>query len=234
MSLSIGIVIPCFKPHIPFLIELLDSIQLQTRMPDQVVVSCSSTENEDIPSRLIDERQYKFPLKIYTHPEKRNAAQNRNYGVSKIDTDIICFIDADDTMSPQKFQVVEKCFNESDSVILLLHNYQPFVGEYKIYNDFPLHFNKLSVCPFGSVIHKDGPYRTCNSQVSVRKEIFKGTNGDNTTSMKFREEPKFHAKEDTVFCTDIIRVYPLNTAYCPLSLSKYRHSRTMDTFTFNS
>ena len=94
--MKISLVIPCYINHINKLINLLESLEFQTRPPDEVIISCSSTND------FIVLREYVFPVKMYIHEEKKNAAENRNIATSKIkeDTDIICFFDADDKMHP--------------------------------------------------------------------------------------------------------------------------------------
>ena len=127
MTLTIGIVIPCHKPHIPLLGRLLWSINNQTHPPDRVIVSCSSSEETDI---LYRENDYKFPLKIYTHSGRLNAAQNRNFGTRQINTDIVAYIDGDDVMHPQRIEVIHKAFITHPNMKLLLHNYQQDPSEF--------------------------------------------------------------------------------------------------------
>ena len=83
---TIGLVIPCYKPHIGLLKRVFDSIEKQTRHPDMVIVSCSSSEPSDIPYKQED---FSFPFKIYTHREKKNISENKNFGTHLINTDIV-------------------------------------------------------------------------------------------------------------------------------------------------
>jgi GT2 family glycosyltransferase len=45
--MKIGIAIPCYNGHVELLFKLLNSIQNQTILPNKVVVSCSSTREEE-------------------------------------------------------------------------------------------------------------------------------------------------------------------------------------------
>lgn len=218
-TLRIGIAIPCYKGHIEHLKHVLDSIEKQTRKPDQVSVSCSSSEPSDIPATYY---QYSFPLTILTCSEKKNTAQNRNIALSKLNTDIVSFIDADDVMHPQRLEIVEQCFLRHD-VQIFLHFYETnMMRDFIIYDEFPFELNKLFVCPWRSVQHGYYP-RACiihNGQCSVRREVF--------DRIRFQEGIEFVGREDTWFVGDVLLTYPGKQAYCPLRLSRYLPSRTFE------
>ena len=100
--MRIGVAIPCYIGHIEQLQVLLDSIAAQTRLPDKVVVSCSSTT--EMPPEF---SKYEFDLQIICDPMRKNTAQNRNIAAQLLDTDVITFFDADDVMHPQRIEFVE-------------------------------------------------------------------------------------------------------------------------------
>lgn len=215
---TIGVAIPCYKGHIPHLKYLLDSIEQQTRKPDMVIVSCSSSTDEDIPYR---QEEYNFRFKIYTHPNKKVVAENRNFAASQLNTDIISFIDADDIMHPQRIEIIERAFIEHN-IVLFLHNY--IIGNTECFTNYSkyeyvFHINKLGISSWGSTIHIDSPkYDIHNGHTSISRWLF--------SQIKFHEEPEFYTKEDTVFNTEIIAAYPNYTAYTLLKLSKYTASHT--------
>jgi glycosyltransferase involved in cell wall biosynthesis len=220
-ALTIGVAIPCYKGHIEVLRYLLDSIEAQTRKPDKVVVSCSSSETNDIPSSYFE---YSFPLTIFTCSEKRNVSQNRNFAMSKLETDIVSFIDADDMMHPQRLEVVEQCFLQNN-VQILLHFYEMGLRRpFKMYHNFPIEYNKLFVCPWRSIQHINYPRADIihNGQSSVRRSIL--------NRVQFQEGPEFIGREDTFFVGDVLLIYPNQNAYCSLPLSKYNPSRTFKDF----
>jgi hypothetical protein len=78
--MKIGVAIPCYKGHINKLFDLLESIENQTRIPDKVTISCSSTNPEFIPIF----KKYTFPLEFIPTEEKKNAAENRNIASSNL------------------------------------------------------------------------------------------------------------------------------------------------------
>jgi len=218
-TLTLGVAIPCYKGHIDILKHALDSIDKQTRKPDKVVVSCSSSESSDIPASYF---QYSFPVSIFTSSEKRNVAQNRNFASSKLDTDIVSFIDADDIMHPQRLEAIEQGFLHHD-IQIFLHFYETNMKrEFITYHEFPVELHKMYVCPWRSVQHTN--YRRAsiihNSQCSVRRGVF--------DRIHFQEGPEFVGREDTWFVGDVLLTYPGKNAYCPLRLSRYLPSRTFE------
>jgi len=227
MSKTIGIVICAYKGHIPHLKRLFASIEAQTKKPDHVVVSCSSTEPHEF---IYSPESYSFLLTIYTHSEKKNAAQNRNYGARMITTDIISFIDADDIMHPQRTELIYHAFTTND-IYLLLHSAelypdkiplsdQPQSVDFSSISSPEFLFNKLYRCPWGSA-QLNGDRR--NEQIicghsTISQHVF--------NTITFRETEEYYGKEDTVFATDIIEQYPNHTCYCYHRLTCYFPSRT--------
>lgn len=222
-SKTIGLAICAYKGHIPHLKRLFASIEAQTRKPDMVVVSCSSTEPDEMP--YLPE-SYSFPLFIYTHSGYKNCAQNRNYAVSMLTTDIISFMDADDIMHPQRMEIILDSFTKYD-ICIFMHNFKPFElipfeDQEQSVSFSPLstyHFvlNRLYRCPWGStqVRHEvpGKPGDIQNGHVSVLRSIFK--------EISFRETAEYHRRDDTIFATDVITKYPNQTCYCSEQLSAY-------------
>jgi glycosyltransferase involved in cell wall biosynthesis len=216
MPLTIGVVIPCYKLHIPHLGRVLWSINNQTLLPDMVVVSCSSSEDSDI---LYRDGDYKFPLKIYTHKECRNAAQNRNFGSQQITTDIISYFDADDVMHPQRIESIYKCFILHPNTKLVIHSCiltpsNLIFPKYDI-NDIDFECDTLHVINnWGSIEHKhDKILRITNGHCSIPKFIF--------SEIQYIEGPSGHGREDTLFNGSIIKKYSNDVYYCKNDLTWY-------------
>jgi glycosyltransferase involved in cell wall biosynthesis len=219
-KLTIGVAIPCYKGHIGPLFALLQSIEKQTRKPDAVVVSCSSSVAADCP--YLD-HSFSFPLEILFHPETMNAAQNRNCAAKALTTDIISFMDADDVMHPQRLEIVEYCF-QTHPVQIFLHGYEvdaskPFLSYESPYQ---IDVNRLYIS-YGAVTHYDFRFsietKTLhNSQPSVLRTVFQ--------RIQFDESPHNFGREDSVFCTTVVSMYPHQTAYSSCKLSLYEPSCT--------
>ena len=208
--MRLGVAIPCYKHHIPLLKRCLDSIEAQTRKPDAVIVSCSSSFSEDIPSYT-----YSFPLQIIVSEVRQNAAKNRNIAAALLDTELISFFDCDDIMHPQRLEYIYKAF-ESYSCSIVLHSY--FDGEeenkapFVLYEECTMISNKLCRAPSGCAII-DGFTRIHHSQNSVKKEIL--------GIIQFKEDTGHERKEDAVFCGDVLALPEIQSVYISNNLSKY-------------
>ena len=218
----ITVVIPCFINHLSKLINLLESLELQTRPPNEVIVSCSSTND------FIFLKEYIFPVKLYIHKDKKNAAENRNIAASKIseNTDIICFFDADDIMHPQRIEVLEYIFN--NGIDIVLHNFSistvnlnAFMNNRKNIEDYNIIYDNLIPAPSGCATHKiiyENMGIIHHSQVSIKRELF--------DIVKFKEEDQYRRNEDCLFCSDILKIPDLKNAYIKDAMSIYEPSNT--------
>ncbi len=211
--LTLGIAIPCYKNHIGPLKNLLDSIERQTKKPDKVVISSSSTEQKDLPQF----EHYSFPFFIITTSEKKNAAQNRNIAASHLDTDIISFIDADDLIHYQRLEIIYKCFI-STNCKLVLHSFQwgrrpdteityyidPEYQKGVLYNYAGLRVNHA--------IYND-PDIIVNGYSTITKDIF--------NIIKYDESESQFGREDTEFNLQIIDRFPDECYFIHLPLMYY-------------
>lgn len=219
--MKIGVAIPCFCDHIPHLIQLLNSIERQTRLPDRVVVSCSSTKGS------VQTPQYSFPLTILVTEDKKNAAQNRNTAVSLLleDKDIgyISFMDADDIMHPQRIEILLNMFDFAKCDIVL-HNYLPesCSPEFERIEQVEMRINQLTQCESGCTRHVDF-YRyqhqgIHHSQSSVARDVL--------FKVRYPEEQEFYRKEDSVFCNRVLGLEYITSVYVANPLSYYKMSWT--------
>jgi glycosyltransferase involved in cell wall biosynthesis len=212
--MRIGIAIPCYKYHIPALGRCLKAIAEQTRLPDEVVVSCSSSLADDIPGYSLP-----FPFRVIVTQERKNAAENRNIAAGFLDTDIISFFDADDIMHPQRLEAIEKAFTSVTGCDIVLHSFlygQPVDEPWVTYVDFQIRPNTLARAPTGCAIFTPN-YRALihHAQVSVRAGIL--------TKVTFRENAIFENRtnEDALFCGDVLAIPSIQSAYIAVPLSKY-------------
>ena len=219
--MKIGVAIPCYKGHISRLFDLLDSIESQTILPNNVVVSCSSSEEFEMI------KEYSFPLKIITTIENKNASQNRNIAASNLlDMDYITFFDADDIMHPQRIESLLYVINNYNSDIIL-HNYSlTEFSESDILQELEgikVRVNTLQQSVSGCITHvnvyEDRIYKIHHGHVTIKKYIFE-------EKVRFPEEPEFHKREDCVFCYRIFSLPNINNAYIENNLTYYKPSCT--------
>jgi glycosyltransferase involved in cell wall biosynthesis len=218
--MKIGVAVPCYHGHINKLYELLDSIENQTRLPNKVVVSSSSTKKIDII------KKYRYDLAVIVMEEKKNAAQNRNIAAAQLnDMDYITFIDADDIMHPQKIEILLDTFQKYDSDIIL-HNFSMNkANDTQAFNqiqDINVRTHTLIKSWSGCITHirgyDDSLDKIHHGHATVKKEIF--------DKVKFPEEPEFHTKEDCVFCYRVFSLPDVKNAYIQNELSYYKPSNT--------
>lgn len=214
--MRIGVAIPCYKYHIPLLKRCLDSLECQTRKPDEVVVSCSSSLPTDIPVY-----SYSFPLRILTRETKHNAADNRNYAASFLTTDIVSFFDADDVMQCQRLQAIVESF----PCDIVLHSYSGS-GSRAGFSFFHVAIdrirNELVRSPTGCALLPSNPFAPIHhAHVSVARSVLE--------SVQFREGPDGVRREDSLFCGDVLARPDCQSVYIPNSLSLYFETgQTMD------
>ena len=213
---TIGVAVPCYKGHITNLKSLFDSIEQQTLKPTEVIVSCSSTQPEDIPYKQSD---YTFPFKIITTPENRACAENRNIAASALNTDIITFIDADDIMHPQRLEFIQQAFNHNINPVIVMHAHTRNNFTSDIYSTIQLYPSALKKIPCGltEVIFNKSMCLT-NGHPSVLKSIFM----DN----KFHETAEFLSRDDAIFCSSIVERYFPRNIYIANELTLYLPSHT--------
>jgi hypothetical protein len=221
-SVTIGIAIPCYKYHLPNLRRLLESIDAQSRKPDQVVVSCSSMDPAMDPGadHGIDCDAYGYPLHIITTTERKNAAENRNIAAAALTTTIVSFFDADDVMVPHRLKYIEHAFLNYPCLIVL-HNYSEGVSAASAMPDQALphvdpmcEYGKLRRSYTGCATHADSySIPIHHSQASVVATVL--------SKIKYREDAASERKEDALFCGDVLEYVGAANVYIANELSIY-------------
>ena len=207
----IGVAVSCYVNHLPLLLELFDSIENQTRKPDKVVVSSSSTPPE---KELKILKTYSFPYEIIYTPEHKNAASNRNIAISGLlDMEYISFIDADDIMHPQRIELIMRTFEETNGDIVL-HNFS-YENNLKPIKSLKYTINELFVSNSGCITSNYN-YNLHHSQSTVRRYILH--------FVKFSEDVIYNRKEDCVFCKHVFQLPNVVNVYIMNELSWYRPS----------
>lgn len=210
--LTIGVAIPCYKYHTKYIQRCLESLEAQTRKPDQVVISCSSSEPEEIPPFSVS-----FPVTVLPTSLRKNAAENRNLASKALSTSIVSFFDVDDVMHPQRLEAIQTAFQTYPVTQIVLHSYtdgeeanQPF----QHYSTFDMSPNQLQRAPSGCAIYiPNWRARIHHSQVSVSSSL--------AQSIRFPEGQAFERKEDAVFCGNVLAIPNVQSVYLPQSFSKY-------------
>jgi hypothetical protein len=211
--MSITICIPCYKVHLQKLIRCFDSIEAQTVKPAEVIVSCSSTRDEELPIEFTTTR-YSFPYRINVTQERKNAAENRNRAAELATTPYISFFDADDMMHPQRLEFITKALRQYPLTAIVLHGYRTVQEPEEMISSPILHPNQLQRAPSGCAIFAPNwRLRIHHAQVTTTTEIWK--------QVKFKEDTHHERKEDAVFCGDVLALPGIQSLYIPQALSIY-------------
>jgi len=117
--MTLGIAIPTYKEHLPFLDRLLWSIGKSTVLPDEVYISASEVEDYS----FYPENDYGLNLIINITKNKRNPAHNTNFALGNLTTDIYSVIGGDDMVHPQRNEFILRAF-EDKSVQIIVHNFK--------------------------------------------------------------------------------------------------------------
>lgn len=216
--MRIGVAIPCYIGHLENLQVLLESIAKQTRLPDNVVVSCSSTT--ELPNFPI----YNFELIIACSQSVKSPSQNRNIAAKLLDVDIITFFDADDVMHPQRLEFIECAFLDGANIVL--HNYSREQSDKFFTYEAPyITYDSLCQSDGGCIRHVNPNNRELgihHSQVTVTKKIY--------DAIRFDENPTLIGKEDCIFCWCVFALPNIKNAYISNKLSLYLQSNTYTLF----
>lgn len=207
---TIGVAIPCYGPHIAKLAPLLQSIEAQTRRPDQVVIMCSGARAADVAQ--VD-RNWSFPLDIQTRTDRRNAAQNRNAAARILTTDLVSYIDADDRMHPQRLEIVTQVFRDTGVQVVLHGCLSPPSPEF----DAP--FQEVRP-PWPAAVNAPGTKQPAGSRFPPMHSHATVTRGL-AQSIGQPENLSFERREDTEFVDLLVAMPGTRSAFIDVGLSKY-------------
>lgn len=202
---TIGVAVPCYKGHIQYLPRLLECLASQTRQPDQVVISCSSVD-EDAIKRLEQLPQHPFEVLIIPIEGYKNASMNRNIAASVLKTDLISFFDADDLMHPKRLAMIEHAYNTTLCDVVF-HNYCSMRDEFPSYEGAELKILDPGTPPRDATQH---------AHLTIRRQIFE--------QVKFPEGKIFENMEDTAYARLITSSSLVIAVYLANVLSKYDSS----------
>jgi glycosyltransferase involved in cell wall biosynthesis len=93
-----------------WLVEQLDSLADQTRMPDELVV-CDDGSTDSTPDILREfAGRAPFPVRIFIQPNRLGVTGNMQSAIAAADADVIAPCDQDDVWHPDKLELFEKAF----------------------------------------------------------------------------------------------------------------------------
>ncbi|MFW0737248.1 glycosyltransferase family 2 protein [Flavobacterium sp. T12S277] len=95
---------------------LLQSIQKQLLYPNQILIIDGSINNET--KTVVEENKFQNLEYFLVSKDNRGLTRQRNYGVSKVNTDceIVCFLDDDTVLEPDYFKQIIETFNVNSAI----------------------------------------------------------------------------------------------------------------------
>mmetsp|Transcript_11149 Transcript_11149/g.17908 ORF Transcript_11149/g.17908 Transcript_11149/m.17908 type:complete len:231 (-) Transcript_11149:197-889(-) len=120
---ELTIIIPLYNA-IPFLGQLMDTLQNQTYLNLKLLFSIEPTEQAAETDRRLQEYHQKYvrdhssnsPIRnitIYHHPNRLYYFENMNFLLKQVDTKYYSYMQCDDALPPNYYQELVKCLDEN-------------------------------------------------------------------------------------------------------------------------
>jgi len=100
------------------LFKLLNTVEIQTKVPDEIVIVDGSTNEES--KQMLERKQHKLNIRYYKVSDKdRGLTKQRNYGIRQVSEfiDIVAFLDDDIELDSNYFEEIERTYlSKKDAV----------------------------------------------------------------------------------------------------------------------
>ncbi|WP_293895896.1 glycosyltransferase family 2 protein [Flavobacterium sp.] len=93
------------------LLNLLNSVKVQTLYPNDILIIDGSTNNET--KAILEQNSFPDLSYFLVAKEDRGLTKQRNFGVSKVsnDSEVVCFLDDDTILEPTYFEEILRTYN---------------------------------------------------------------------------------------------------------------------------
>lgn len=210
-----SIIVPCYYTHFCYIPELLDCYQNQTVLPDEIIISLTTSQCDKIPVEdfeFVVNTKYPFVVKIVFDPGElpgraRNVACEASMG------DLLICQDADDIPHPQRTEIIKNLF-ENYKVDFLIHRWIHSDQAFKMYSaqetqELATYFEKYYDITW-DYIH--------NGNIALRREVF-----------ELVKWPDTYNCEDVYFNMNVFRTFEYKVGINEhlmiyrVELSSYKH-----------
>tara|TARA_Y100000815_G_scaffold273217_1_gene303929 strand:+ start:28319 stop:29341 length:1023 start_codon:yes stop_codon:yes gene_type:complete len=160
-KLSFALIVCTYKRPKP-LLSLLDSVVLQSYLPDQILIIDGSEDDET--KIALQEKNHQNLDYFKVDAQDRGLTRQRNFGISKVNRDIevVCFLDDDTILEPDYFKNLIKTYQEFPNAL--------GVGGY-ITNEVAWEKKPFGFKPKKNEFYFDGYYRKDGSRFVLRKKL---------------------------------------------------------------
>lgn len=99
------------------LLNLLNSVAIQTLYPNEILIIDGSVNNET--ELMLKEHSFNNLIYHKVDDQHRGLTKQRNYGISKIDqqSEVVCFLDDDTVLEFDYFEQVIKTFSDDQEIV---------------------------------------------------------------------------------------------------------------------
>lgn len=237
-KLSCSVIVPCIPTHVKFLKNMIYDLSKQTRKPDNIIIALSETsdsEGKQLQNQLqeIFNKTYVFPT---IHPQK--SWDNRDRGAALSDSDVYCFLDADDRVHPQRIEFgMRACELHNAEYVLCtgtidkekfkkLHRNAQFITGKDIYDDEINKYNKFVI----EIKHFNIPVKYNTGVPFVSRKLWWSIGGQTQNVINHPEVIKKNGYgEDIVFTRNLLTKMPSRNTFIiinvPLLLKQVSSSR---------
>lgn len=141
---TVSVIIPCYN-HSKYLVDALNSVMYQTRVPDEIVlIDDNSTDNTfEILKNFYTEHNAKFNIVLKKNTTNMGQCFTINKGVTLANSELIMILNDDDYLMHDAIENTLKIFNQENDIYLL--------GSKSIYVYRQEHFENLNKFTFGSL-----------------------------------------------------------------------------------
>lgn len=224
---NVSVVVPCHPPHVPYLSRLIYSLYQQTRLPKEIIISLSETNQE---TAIALERKLSdlIPVRILWDTAKHMAGENRNRGARVSTGKVISFIDADDVSHPQRLEIVEELFRRHNPK-MLLHAYVKKTAVFQLYEIDQIalvHSPDIFRYTFGNPVQRERDKELAGTVVTNLVagggdcHIHHGHCSVAPEVMQQDQFTEFFPREDGIFARDVLLRHN-NTLYAKADLTAY-------------
>lgn len=201
---TITVCIPCHISHVKRLEPLFKSLELQTRLPEEVIVLINPVKEDERDSIVTPPTTLNVNFILSENSNSPASARNEcvKHVITKDDTynNIISFMDADDIPNPNKLQYVEDFFNSPvsymDDGVALVHSFQT---NNESFSEDPMtgytRYEPCEIDPTCTNLQVKSKSSIHHGHVSVKKEVFDS----------HQYNPDYYRGEDGLFLQEIIK-----------------------------
>jgi GT2 family glycosyltransferase len=154
------------------LLKLLQSIQVQTVYPDEILIVDGSTTMET--KIIVDKNNFEKLHYFLIEEEFRGLTKQRNYGIAKVATDIeiVAFLDDDTELTPTYFEELVNTFTNNSAVtgvggVALNENGWSRIDSSKIYG-------KYHYFQFEGYVYKEGQRNVVRNYLGLDSNLGPG------------------------------------------------------------